>query len=103
MQRYRVEITGSAEADINDIFEFMASDNKRAAFKWVEEIEDQIDSLEKFPLRCAIIPEALELGEKYRHIIHGNYRTIFRIEGPRVIIMRVFHSARLLDLELFKK
>ena len=78
-------------------------DNKTAAIKWVEEIERQIDSLGKFPLHCMFIPEAQELGEKYRHLVYGNYRTIFRIEGSKVIIMRVIHSARLLDLKIFEK
>lgn len=103
MRKYRVEITQIAESDIQEIFDYIARDKKAAAIKWVEEIERQIISLESFPLRCRIIPEAKELGEKYRHIIYDNYRTIFRIEGSKVIIMRVFHSARLLDLRILEK
>ena len=103
MQKYHVEITEIAETDIREIFEFISGDKKTAAIKWVEEIEKQIGSLEKFPLRCPVIPEAQELGRRYRHLIYGNYRTIFRIEGSKVIIMRVIHSARLLDLQIFEK
>lgn len=103
MRKYSVEITEIAELDIKEIFEFISVDNKTAAIKWVEEIERQIDSLEKFPLRCPLIPEVQELGEKYRHLIYGNYRTIFRIEESKAIIMRVIHSARLLDMKVFEK
>ncbi|OIP31636.1 MAG: type II toxin-antitoxin system mRNA interferase toxin, RelE/StbE family [Deltaproteobacteria bacterium CG12_big_fil_rev_8_21_14_0_65_43_10] len=103
MQKYRVEITKVAESDIREIFQYIASDNKTAAMKLVSEIAWQIDSLEQFPLRCPVIPESRELGREYRHIIYGNYRTIFRINGPRVIIMRVIHGARLLSLEIFEK
>ncbi|HLG31140.1 MAG TPA: type II toxin-antitoxin system RelE/ParE family toxin [Candidatus Brocadiales bacterium] len=103
MRKHRVEITRIAESDIQEIFDYISRDNKASAIKWVEEIEQQIDSLENFTLRCPIIPEAQELGEKYRHLIYGNYRTIFRIEGSRVIIMRVIHSAQLLDLQTFEK
>ncbi len=105
MQKYYVKITKIAESDIHDIFEYIARDSESAAINWVEEIERQIDSLEKFPLRCPIIPEAQELksGDKYRHILYGNYRTVFTIDASRVIIMRVFHGARLLDLRLFEK
>lgn len=103
MQKYRVEITQTAGSDIKDIYQYIASDSNTAATKLVIEIERQIDSLEKFPLRCPVIPESRELGKEYRHIIYGNYRTIFRIEGARVIIMRVIHSARLLNLDLFEK
>ena len=103
MRKHRVEITETAESDIREIFEFISEDSTAAAIKWVEEIERQIESLEKFPLRCPVIPEAQELGGKYHHLIYGNYRTIFRIEESIVIIMRVIHSARLLDMEIFKK
>ncbi len=103
MPKYRVEITNVAELDILQIFQYVASDNQTAAMKLVSEIERQIDSLEQFPLRCPVIPESRELGREYRHIIYGNYRTIFRIDGSRVIIMRVIHGARLLSLEIFEK
>lgn len=103
VQKYRVEITRVAEWDARDIFRYVASDNKAAANKWITEIERQIDSLEQYPLRCPVIPESQDLGKEYRHIIYGNYRTVFRIEGSRVIIMRIIHGARLLDLTAFQK
>jgi plasmid stabilization system protein ParE len=103
MRKYRVEITEIAESDIQNIFTYISKDKSSAAMKWIEEVERQIYSLERFPLRCAIIPEAEELGREYRHIIYGNYRTIFRMDKSKVIIMRVIHGARLLDLGIFEK
>jgi len=103
LRKYHVEITKTAESDVLEIFEYISKDKKTAALKWVEEIEAQIDSMEGSPLRCPVIPEAQELGVKYRHLIYGNYRTIFRIEESKVIILRVIHSARLLDIQLFEK
>jgi len=35
--------------------------------------------------------------------VHGNYRTIFKIVESRVIIMRVLHGARLLDMEMLEE
>jgi toxin ParE1/3/4 len=103
MPRFQVEITRVAESDIKNIFQHIASDNPTAAENWVKEIERQIDSLEKFPLRCPVIPESHDLGKEYRHVLYGNYRTIFRREGSRVIILRVIHGARLLDFSMLKK
>ena len=103
MQKYRVDITKVAESDIWDIFRYVASDNESSAKKLITEIERQIDSLEQFPLRCPVIPESQDLGTEYRHIIYGNYRTVFRIEGYRVIILRVIHGAQLLNLRVFEK
>ena len=102
-KKYRVEITKTAESDIKEIFEYILQDSKKLAIKWVNEIERQINSLEIFPMRCPIIPETEELGEEYRHLIYGKYRTIFKIKGVKVIIMRVIHSARLLDLQILEE
>lgn len=44
-----------------------------------------------------MIPEADDIGAEYRHLIWGNYRTVFRIERSTVYIVRVIHGARLLD------
>ena len=103
MRKYRVEITRTAELDIVEIFNYIATDSDSAAKKWVIEIERQIDTLERLPLRCPVIPESRELGKEYRHIIHGNYRTVFRIDRAKIVIMRVVHTARLLSLHLFEK
>ena len=101
MQSYSVQITEVAESDIRQVFEYISRDSKSAATKWVDEIAQQIDTLENFPLRCEIIPEARQLGEKYRHLIYGKYRTIFRVDDSSVIILRVIHSGRLLDQQSF--
>jgi plasmid stabilization system protein ParE len=50
--------------------------------------------LEAFPLGHEAIPEARHLGGDYRHLLAGNYRVIFRVEGHRVIVLRVIHAAR---------
>jgi plasmid stabilization system protein ParE len=99
-KRYHVEITSTAERDIQRNHDYIARDKPRAAADWVREIRRQIRSLALMPMRCEIIPEAEDLGIEYRHIIFGQYRTIFRIVEKRVIILRVIHGARLFDLSL---
>ena len=104
MQKHRVEITETAESDIQEIFEYIAKDKHLAAIRWIEVIERQISSLERFPLRCPVIDVAQELGmDEYRHIVYVDYRTIFRVDGKKVIILRVIHGARLLDMRIFEK
>ncbi len=99
-KRYRVKITRHAEHDIQEIFTYIWHDSPQTASAFVTELERQIISLERFPLRCPIIPETEELGIAYRHLIYGQYRTIFRISGNTVYVLRVIHSARLLDLSI---
>jgi len=99
--QFIVEITPSAEADIAENWDYIAQDSPTNAEALVLALEEQIGSLEKLPERCSRIPENEILGTSYRHLIHGSYRTIFRIAGSRVIILRVIHSTRLLDTSLF--
>ncbi len=102
-KKYKVLITKIAEEDIRNIFEYISNDNPRAAANWRAEIRSQIASLKQFPARGSVIPEADDIGIDYRHIIYGDYRTIFKITGDIVFIMRVFHSSKLFELGIFGK
>jgi len=88
VQNYKVEITRAARFDINEVFDFIARDNPVAAARFVKEMERQIRSLKKYPLRCPVIPEASELRREYRHMLYGAYRTIFKVGTKSVIIIR---------------
>ena len=69
--------------------------------KFVRRLKEQIETLERFPERCPLIPENEMLGTCYRHSIYGNYRTVFRIAGKTVYVLRVIHGARL-DTSMFE-
>lgn len=99
--RFSVEITPSAEADIAEIWDYIAQDSPANAEALILALEEQIASVEKYPERCSRIPENEILGTSYRHLLHGSYRTIFRVVGSKVIILRVIHGARLLDTSFF--
>ncbi|MFC2159112.1 type II toxin-antitoxin system RelE/ParE family toxin [Actinomycetota bacterium] len=103
VKKYKVLITKITEEDIRYIFEYILIDNPKAAERWKGEIKSQIASLKEFPLRCSIIPGTGDIGIDYRHIIYGDYRTVFKIRDDAVFIMRVFHCSRLLDLGIFGK
>ena len=101
-KKYRVDITASAEADISEIWDYIAQDNPDSATAFILRLEEQIGTLEGFPDRCPLVPENEFLGTAYRHLLFGNYRTVFKIIGARVIILRVIHGARLLDTGLLE-
>lgn len=102
-RRYRVEITRTAERDLAAIHAFIARDDPAAAATWLASLERNIDGLERWPLRCPVIPEAADLDVEYRHLIHAPYRTIFRIARSTVFIVRVIHGAQLLDLDILER
>ena len=88
---------------MSEIWEYIAQDKPEAATAFIQRLEEQIGTLERFPERCPLVPENELLGTAYRHLLYGNYRTIFKIAGSRVIILRVLHGARLLDTEMLEE
>ncbi|MBI2985788.1 MAG: type II toxin-antitoxin system RelE/ParE family toxin [Deltaproteobacteria bacterium] len=101
--RFEVRVTKSAETDIEEIKSYIAADSPSEAIKFVLHLEKQVHTLERFPERCPLIPENELLGTRYRHLLFGEYRTIFRVSGKRVYVLRVIHGARLLDSSILEE
>jgi plasmid stabilization system protein ParE len=100
--KFRVRITRTAERDIEEIWNFTAQNSPPAAEQFIDRLEEQIETLEHFPERCPLIPENEILGTRYRHLLYGNYRSVFRIAKKMVYVLRVIHGARLLDSSMFE-
>jgi toxin ParE1/3/4 len=79
---------------------FIALDKPSAADKWVNDVFDYTDLLESQPEIGRPVPELL--SSRYREIIFGSYRIIYKIENEiRVLTLR--NSRQLLssgDIEL---
>lgn len=101
--KFRVRITRTAERDIEEAWTFIAQDSTEEAAKFVHRLEEQIATLESFPERCPLIPENEILGTRYRHLLYGSYRTVFRVAGRTVHVLRIIHGARLLDTSMFEE
>ncbi len=107
--KYRVEITPTAERDIEAVSGYIAQDSPENASAFIIALDRNISNFVEthcnasLPLRCPFIPENEILGTSYRHLLYGNYRTIFRTAGKTVIILRVMHGARLLDGSPFER
>lgn len=99
--RFQVKITRTAEGDLKEIWDYIEKDSRREAEKFITRIEQQISTLEQYPERCPSVPENEVLGTGYRHILYGDYRTIFRISQKTVYILRIIHGSRLLDDSAF--
>lgn len=95
--RFRVSISLAAERDFDDVWVFICQDSLEAAVRFVIQLEERVSTLETFPERCPLIPENHLIGTQYRHLIYGDYRIIFRITRRVVYVVRIIHSARLLD------
>ena len=101
--KYQVEITPSAEQDTEEIWTYIANDSSVKASSFILQLEKQLTTLERLPLSCPLIPENEALGPHYRHLLYGDYRTLFKISEKTVYIMRIVHGSRLLDASYFEK
>lgn len=99
--KFRVIIAREAQHDVQAIHNLIARDKKGAAAKWVREFHRLAKSLASLPLRYEVVPEAEDLDRSWRHIIFGQYQILYRVDGNRVTVERVIHSARLLDRSFF--
>jgi toxin ParE1/3/4 len=101
-RKYGVDITDAAQADTATIWDYIARDNPDAATAFILCLKEQSGTLERHPERSPLVPENDLLGTAYRHLLFDNYRTIFKIVGARVIILRIIHGALLLDTEILE-
>jgi len=94
----KVNLTRTAQRDLEQIFSHISEDSFRKARKFILELEVKIRSLSSFPKRSPSIPENVFLGTNYRHLIHKKYRIIYRVQEKNVFVLRIIHSSKLLDL-----
>ena len=80
-----------AVEDLENILDYIARDNPRAAVSFVETVKEKCQTLARFPL----------LGASREDLIKGlrvfpvaNYVIYYRPEGDTVRIERVLHGAR---------
>jgi len=89
VKKYNIDISEIAEADIEEIFEFIALDSPKNALNWYFKVKDKIQSLEIMPDRCPKAPENELTDFIIYHLIIGNYRALYRIENNAVQILHV--------------
>jgi plasmid stabilization system protein ParE len=97
--RYAIEWTAVAEADVDEILEYITSrDCVEAALAVYEKLMNRIETLASRPTRCRLPPELRKLGvSEYRELIISPYGVFFRVRGKRVGIVAVLDRRR--DLE----
>ncbi len=83
--------TRTALANLNDLAEYIAGDNPRAAADVVRRIIAAIDSLKEYPAigRPGRVANTRELV-----VPETPYIVPYRINGKRIEILRIIHAAR---------
>jgi toxin ParE1/3/4 len=81
--------------DLEAIVNHIARDAPATARRFAQKIVRRIDQLALFPASGSYVLE--DGSHTYREVLQGNYRIIYRVNAKRVVIVAVYHAARLLD------
>lgn len=96
MDKYSVKLMNQAVKDLDRIYSYIAQTllEPGTALALVDRIEEEINSLDKMPHRCAERRRGSYANKGYRQLFVGNYTVIFRIDEPKrqVIVVTVRYS-----------
>jgi toxin ParE1/3/4 len=96
---YRVEFTDRAVRDLAVLYEDKHVEESKAAARWLNGLEQAVDTLGDLPRRCPSAPESKKGGRKLRHLLYGKkphvYRVIFEIDEPHKVVhvLTIRHGA----------
>ena len=93
--------TEPALLDLDEIAEYIALDNFRAAQRLIEKVFKRAALLEQFPESGRRPPELKRTP--YREIVVGPCRIFYRVEGDRVYMLYVMRAERLLRKYLLEE
>lgn len=94
MKEYNVNIRPTAERDLEQRYLQIAEDSPENALNWYSGLIDAIEKLDLMAERCPIAPEDADLQQGIRHLIVGNYRVLYRINGDLVDVLHVRHCTK---------
>ncbi len=91
---FRVEISPSALADVEDIFLWMQRESPSKADEWFNGLVEAILTLEQFPNRSPKAPESEDIGLEIRQLVYKKHRILFGVSNSDVQIFRIRHIAQ---------
>ena len=92
--RYAIHFLRAAEDDLSEIYEYVASENLKAAEQILTRTEKNLQLLTRQP-QLGRIPNDEELVHmRYRYVVIGDYLAFYTLEGQTVLVHRIIHGAR---------
>ncbi|MGR9270977.1 type II toxin-antitoxin system RelE/ParE family toxin (plasmid) [Rhizobium leguminosarum] len=83
--------TNRADEDLIEIWSYIAIDNISAADRVLDAIEARWDNLARHPY-SGVARDDIAPG--IRHLVSGEYLTLYRLSGSAIEIARVLHGRR---------
>jgi len=96
---FQIEIEPRAQADLDEIFEWVTVQAPYRGLLWFERLEGAIRSLGTFPERCPVASEMSRGGQVARRLAFGwkpnEILVYYTIDQLRVQVVHVRHGRRL--------
>jgi plasmid stabilization system protein ParE len=94
--KYQVIVTPEAQAGIRESFAYIQERSPLNAARWLQALYREIDTLERFPERCAFAREREYLDNRLRQLVFKSHRIVFAVEKKekRVYVVYVRHAGR---------
>lgn len=86
-----VRIRRAADADMDEIFAWIARDDPAAADRTIDRIVAAAQRLADFPESGRIRPE---IGPRVRSLPVGRYILLYKVEPDHVDVVRIVHGSR---------
>ncbi len=84
----------------SEIADYIAQDKPSAAKRWINEVFTKVEQLKSFPQIGRVVPEISD--SKFRELIYGNYRIIYRMEIKQISILTIRHGKQILPIDEIK-
>jgi toxin ParE1/3/4 len=88
----QIKWTTKSLKDLKLINDFISSDSKFYAARFINRLIQRVDQLVLFPDSGRIVPE--KNNPEIRELIEGNYRIFYRRHKNFITILRIHNSAR---------
>ncbi|GAB1260766.1 type II toxin-antitoxin system RelE/ParE family toxin [Aurantivibrio plasticivorans] len=92
MKQYRIDIKPTAENDLSRRFAQIEKESPQNAVSWYLGLIEAIEKLDELAERCPIAPEDMDIQRGIRHLIVGDYRVLYVIEGDVVSVLHIRHG-----------
>lgn len=92
MKQYRIDIKPTAENDLARRFAQIEKESPQNAVGWYLGLIEAIEKLDELAERCPIAPEDVDIQRGIRHLIVGDYRVLYVIEGDVVSVLHIRHG-----------
>ena len=84
--------TEPAEADLSEIFDYIARDTQVYAERFVDRIIEAVSKLIDHPHMGRLVPEAER--DNVRELIYRGYRIIYLVQAETIFVLTIVHGSR---------